>query len=122
MASKIRIKRSTGTVAPGSLLFGELGVTLDGSGNQGNRGDRLFVGDNSGNVQVIGGRYFTDMLDHVHGTTTADSALITDSSSKISVLNVDNLTFDGNTVSSTCLLYTSPSPRDVEESRMPSSA
>ena len=24
--------------------------------------------------------------------------------------------------SSTCLLYTSPSPRDVEESRMPSSA
>ena len=43
MASKIRIKRSTGTVAPGSLLFGELGVTLDGSGNQGNRGDRLFI-------------------------------------------------------------------------------
>ena len=26
------------------------------------------------------------------------------------------------TVSITCLLYTSPSPRDVEESRMPSSA
>ena len=26
------------------------------------------------------------------------------------------------TTSSTCLLYTSPSPRDVEESRMPSSA
>ena len=26
------------------------------------------------------------------------------------------------TLSSTCLLYTSPSPRDVEESRMPSSA
>ena len=25
-------------------------------------------------------------------------------------------------VSQTCLLYTSPSPRDVEESRMPSSA
>ena len=25
-------------------------------------------------------------------------------------------------ISSTCLLYTSPSPRDVEESRMPSSA
>ena len=27
-----------------------------------------------------------------------------------------------NTLHSTCLLYTSPSPRDVEESRMPSSA
>ena len=101
MASKIRIKRSTGTVAPGSLLFGELGVTQDGSGNQGNKGDRLFVGDNSGNVQVIGGRYFMDMLDHVHGATTADSAIITDSNSKISILNVDNITLDGNTVSST---------------------
>ena len=28
----------------------------------------------------------------------------------------------GLNVSTTCLLYTSPSPRDVEESRMPSSA
>jgi len=28
----------------------------------------------------------------------------------------------GAEVSDTCLLYTSPSPRDVEESRMPSSA
>ena len=27
-----------------------------------------------------------------------------------------------NTLSKRCLLYTSPSPRDVEESRMPSSA
>ena len=27
-----------------------------------------------------------------------------------------------NTLTDTCLLYTSPSPRDVEESRMPSSA
>ena len=26
------------------------------------------------------------------------------------------------TISGNCLLYTSPSPRDVEESRMPSSA
>ena len=32
------------------------------------------------------------------------------------------LTGDGDPLFSTCLLYTSPSPRDVEESRMPSSA
>ena len=32
---------------------------------------------------------------------------------------VRNRSFDGNKI---CLLYTSPSPRDVEESRMPSSA
>ena len=47
MASFIRIKRSTGTTAPSSLKFGELGVTLSGGGTQGNSGDRLFVGDNS---------------------------------------------------------------------------
>ena len=32
------------------------------------------------------------------------------------------LTENGEYVFKTCLLYTSPSPRDVEESRMPSSA
>ena len=32
-----------------------------------------------------------------------------------------SMRFDTN-VHNTCLLYTSPSPRDVEESRMPSSA
>ena len=46
MASIIRVKRSTGTTAPGSLQFGELGLTI-GSGTQGNKGERLFVGDNA---------------------------------------------------------------------------
>ena len=62
MASIIRVKRSTGTTAPSSLNFGEVGVTLSGSGTQGNKGDRLFIGDNAGNPQVVGGRYFTDLL------------------------------------------------------------
>ena len=30
--------------------------------------------------------------------------------------------YNNNTTNNICLLYTSPSPRDVEESRMPSSA
>ena len=34
----------------------------------------------------------------------------------------DEITLKRNTKSFDCLLYTSPSPRDVEESRMPSSA
>ena len=55
MASIIRVKRSTGNSAPSTLNFGEVGVTLSGSGTQGNSGDRLFVGDNSGNPQVVGG-------------------------------------------------------------------
>ena len=45
MASIIRVKRSTGTTAPSSLNFGEVGVTLSGGGTQANKGDRLFVGD-----------------------------------------------------------------------------
>ena len=68
----------------------------------------MFVGqgteDGNGhaaNIDVIGGKYFTDMLDHQHGTLTANSALIIDQDSKIDVLNVDNLTFDANTISST---------------------
>ena len=40
MASIIRVKRSTGTTAPSSLQFGEVGVTLSGGGTQGNSGDR----------------------------------------------------------------------------------
>ena len=36
----------------------------------------------------------------------------------VNLLNVD----EGQGFIYTCLLYTSPSPRDVEESRMPSSA
>ena len=33
-----------------------------------------------------------------------------------------DLAFDGTTLTYTCLLYTSPSPRDLSTSRMPSSA
>ena len=62
MASIIRVKRSTGTSAPSSLNFGEVGVTLSVSGTQGNSGDRLFVGDNSSNPQVVGGRYFLSLI------------------------------------------------------------
>ena len=37
-------------------------------------------------------------------------------------LEVPVLALDGSELPRVCLLYTSPSPRDVEESRMPSSA
>ena len=88
MASTIQIKRSTGTSAPSSLSAGELAVTF-GAGTQSNLGDRLFIGDGS-TVEVIGGKFFSDMLDHTQGTLTASSALTTDSNSAISDLNVGN--------------------------------
>ena len=109
MASIIRVKRSTGTTAPGSLQFGELGLTI-GTGTQANKGERLFVGDNSGNVDVVGGRYFTDLMVHAPGTVTSVTnpttaangfVAILDQNRKVDEWNVDNLTLNGNTFSST---------------------
>ena len=98
MASNILIKRSTGSTAPGSITFGELAITTGANGTQANAGDRLFVGDNNGAAQIVGGRYFMDMLDHVHGTLTASSSVIVDSNSKIDTWNVDDITLDANVI------------------------
>ncbi len=88
MATTIQIKRSTGTSAPGSLSAGELAVTF-GTGTASNLGDRLFIGDGS-TVDVIGGKFFSDMLDHTQGTLTASSALTVDNNSALSDLNIGN--------------------------------
>ena len=110
MASFIRIKRSTGTSAPSSLKFGEMGVTLSGGGTQGNSGDRLFVGDNGENPQVVGGRYFTDLLSNTAGSVASAAnastaangfVAILDQTRKVDQWNVDNLRLDANVLSST---------------------
>ena len=97
MASKLLVKRSTGTAAPGTIEFGELALTV-GAGTQANLGDRIFVGDNNSAAQVVGGKYFTDMLDQVHGTLTSDSAVIVDSNSKIDQWLVDDVQIDSNVI------------------------
>ena len=110
MASIIRVKRSTGTTAPSSLNFGEVGVTLSGGGTQANKGDRLFVGDNSSNPQVVGGRYFTDLLNNTPGSVASAAnastaangfVAILDQNRKVDQWNVDNLRLDANVLSST---------------------
>ena len=97
MASKLLVKRSTGTAAPGTIEFGELALTV-GSGTQANLGDRLFVGDNNSAAQVVGGKYYTDMLDQVHGVLTSDSAVIVDSNSKIDQWLVDDVQINSNVI------------------------
>ena len=120
MASIIRVKRSTGTTAPGSLAFGELGLTI-GGGATGNKGERLFVGDDGGNVDVIGGKYYTDMMTNGPGqvasrdnpTTPANGfipILLTENGGnpgqlgnvarlpRVDQWSVDNITIDGNTI------------------------
>lgn len=81
----IKIKRTTGTTAPSSLNAGELAFS-GGTGTSGNLGQRLFIGDpaNSNAVTVIGGNYFSNLMDHAHGTTTASSVLIVDANKSTS--------------------------------------
>tara|TARA_Y100000361_G_scaffold26787_1_gene21739 strand:+ start:384 stop:1856 length:1473 start_codon:yes stop_codon:yes gene_type:complete len=97
MAITLQIKRTTGTNSPGSLANGELAYS-HGAGTQANNGKRLFVGDAANSVTVIGGQYFTDMLDHVHGTLTNSSAIITDSVGRIDDLIVGTSSTDGGSI------------------------
>ena len=110
MASIIRVKRSTGATAPSSLNFGELAITI-GAGTQANKGERLFIGDDASpsNIDVIGGKYYTDLMAHapglVAGTTNPTTAsngfvAIVDQNRKVDQWNVDDLRLDGNTLSS----------------------
>jgi hypothetical protein len=106
MASIVRIKRSEVSGNPSTLGQGELAYSaLQDNGSNG--GDRLYIGmgtetaGNAVNHIVIGGKYFTDMLDHTKGTLTANSALVADADKKLDNLKVDNLDLNGNTISST---------------------
>jgi hypothetical protein len=96
MAQVITIKRSTSNLAPTELQNGELAYS--------SVSNKLFIGrpgGSTGDVDAIGGKFFTDLLDHTAGTVTAGSALIVDGDSKLDVLNVDNLTFNGNSITTT---------------------
>ena len=93
MAKLTRIKiLTTGstTSAPSNIKTGELAYSYV-AGTQSNNGDRLYIGtgtENSGiapSVDIIGGKYFTSLLDHVHGTTTNNSALIVDGNKHLDV-------------------------------------
>ena len=105
MSTVIQIKRNSGTTAPSTsdLVIGEMAYAYDAS-NDGASGKLYIEAVNSSSaadIHLIGGKYYTDLLDHTKGTLTAKSAILTDGSSKIDVLNVDNVTINGNDVSTT---------------------
>ena len=114
MATRIKIKRSSAnpTATPSSVLGqGELAYAegtstyTDAQSATVTSYGKLFVGKGSetggvaAGLDIIGGKYFTDLLDHGHGTLTANSAIIVDSAQKISRLNVDHVRVDGDTIS-----------------------
>ena len=91
MATIIQIKRSTNTAAPANLYHGELAYTAGGGA------EKLYIG--AGGVagdgyavreDIIGGKYFTDLLDHTAGVLTGSSAIIVDSNLAINTLNIGN--------------------------------
>ena len=99
----ILIRRSADSGTPTGLRGGELAYSYlsDPSyGGGGNGGDRLYFGVGSdGNelasrIDVIGGKYFTDLLSHTHGVTTPNTALIVDSVRSLDQLTIDNLTIN----------------------------
>jgi hypothetical protein len=107
MATIIQIKRTTGATLPTTLEQGELAYLYDTSvtdTDAGGNGGRLYIGDPATNTNTpikIGGSYYTALMDHVHGVATASAGVILDASKKISEWNVDNITINGNAITST---------------------
>jgi hypothetical protein len=103
MASVIKIKRSGATTAPTTLASGELAYSWEPT-----TGGKLYIGwgdetvpGEADYITPIGGKFYTDKLTVVPGVLTANAAIIVDGNSKIDILNVDNITINGNTISST---------------------
>ena len=126
MASTIRIKRSGTSGNPSTLAQGELAYSyFNGAG-----GNRLYVGTgtetngDAANHEVIGGKYYIDLLggegNAPFGTLTANTALIADSDSKLDQIKIDNITIDGNSLSTSSgnVILSPASNVDVSGSRI----
>ena len=106
MAAIVRIKRSSTSGNPTTLAAGELaysGLTDNGS----NGGDRLYVGfgtetaGNAANHFVIGGKYFTDIIDGATDANTANKLVKRDGSGNFSAGTITaNLSGNASTASS----------------------
>ena len=101
MAQTIKIKRSSSTAAPTSLGAGELAYSSNSQ--------KLFIGHPSSSaVTTIGGDLYVAMLDHAHGTLTANSAVIVGSDSKIDriLTGATAITGSNNTLATTASALT----------------
>lgn len=104
MSNLTRIKiLSTGsnTNSPSNLKTGELAYSYEQtSKGQAQAGERLYIGSGTesggvaSSIDIIGGKYFTNLLSHVHGTTTANAALIVDGNKHVTELNIENLALE----------------------------
>ena len=106
MATVIKIKKSTGATAPTALGNGELAYT-QAAGTSVNGGERLYMGagaesgGEADHIDIIGGKYYTDILATTAGTLTASQVVVPDASKKMDNWIVDNIDINGNTISTT---------------------
>ena len=114
----------TGIWSPNTTFSGS-GVQIDGSGIYGVRGNNLqwkaitSASDSSLRGAIVAGNNESVVIDK-EGLTISEAG-----GTSVVSFHADNTTTGSSNYLArlyTCLLYTSPSPRDVEESRMPSSA
>jgi hypothetical protein len=101
MATIIKIKTSSGLGKPATAKIGELSYTY-ATGAYNTLGDKLFIGvgpiDGNGDAsaqEVIGGKYFTNLLDHQPGVLTATSGIVVDSNKAIDEIIIGNSTTVG---------------------------
>jgi len=104
MSTILRIKRTSSVNKPGTLKLGEVAYSY-GTGVYNNNGDRFFIGtggvDGNGDanvIDVIGGKYFADLLDHAPGTLTENSAIVVDANKATDRLVVGNSAVEGGYV------------------------
>ena len=101
MATIIKIKTSSGLGKPATAKIGELSYSY-ATGAYNTLGDKLFIGvgpvDGNGDAttqEVIGGKYFTNLLDHQPGVLTATSGIVVDSNKAIDEIIIGNSSSTG---------------------------
>lgn len=93
MTQTIKIKRSTATAVPTSLAQGELAYSAIVAGNH-----KLFIGrpgGSSGDIDVIGGKYYTDIVDNAASANTASTLVLRDSNGDFSAGTITATAFSG---------------------------
>lgn len=119
MANRIIIKTSARTplLTPDMnvLVTGEFGYTYVDGDSAG--GDRLFIGaggnkssdpKTANEVHIIGGKYYTDMMNHKQGNLAANSAILTDGDGKVNQFKTETLILGDDTLAATGQLNLDP--------------
>lgn len=103
MATTIKIKHKDTDTGPAELRKGELAYAIGTTPTNANGGDKLVIGAGAengsgvtGTLHVIGGKYFTDMMDHVRGTLTSDSAVLVNDQSEVNEFKAGNFFLNDN--------------------------